>query len=75
MPLTPEQAIARVPFLAKAQDSTITPLAGGITNSNYRIDADGQSYVLRITGGHGTAGHPPRSSMPPTWKPASWALL
>jgi Ser/Thr protein kinase RdoA (MazF antagonist) len=50
MPLTPEQAIARVPFLAKAQDLKITPLAGGITNLNYRIDADGQSYVLRITG-------------------------
>ena len=50
MPLTPEQAIARVPFLAKAQDFTITPLTGGITNLNYRIDADGQSYVLRITG-------------------------
>ena len=50
MPLTPEQAIARVPFLAKAQDLSITPLAGGITNLNYRIDADGKSYVLRITG-------------------------
>jgi thiamine kinase-like enzyme len=50
MPLTPEQAIARVPFLAKAQDLKITPLVGGITNLNYRIDADGKSYVLRITG-------------------------
>jgi Ser/Thr protein kinase RdoA (MazF antagonist) len=50
MPLTLEQAIARVPFLAHAQDLHMLPLTGGITNLNYRIDADGKSYVLRITG-------------------------
>ena len=50
MGLTLEQAIARVPFLANARDRTTTPLTGGITNLNYRIDADGRSYVLRITG-------------------------
>ncbi len=50
MTLTLEQAIARVPFLAKAKDLVSTPLKGGITNLNYRIDADGKSYVLRITG-------------------------
>ena len=50
MPLTLEQAIARVPFLANARDLETTPLTGGITNLNYRIDADGKSYVLRITG-------------------------
>jgi len=27
-----------------------TPLTGGITNLHYKIDADGKSYVLRITG-------------------------
>ncbi len=27
-----------------------TPLAGGITNLNYKIDSGGKSYVLRITG-------------------------
>lgn len=50
MPLTLEEAIARVPFLASAKNPRSTSLAGGITNLNYRIDADGTSYVLRITG-------------------------
>jgi len=48
--LTLEQAISRVPFLHKAKDLKTTMLAGGITNLNYKIDADGKSYVLRITG-------------------------
>jgi thiamine kinase-like enzyme len=50
MALTLDQAIARVPFLAAAKDVKTTPLTGGITNLNYRIDAGGKSYVLRITG-------------------------
>src|SRR5512146_1601910 len=50
MSLTLEQAIARVPFLASARSLKSAPLSGGITNLNYRIDADGKSYVLRITG-------------------------
>jgi thiamine kinase-like enzyme len=50
MALTLEQAIARVPFLAEARNLVSTPLTGGITNLNYKIDADGKSYVLRITG-------------------------
>ena len=50
MPLTLEQAIARVPFLADARDLKTTPLTGGITNLNYRLDADGKSFLLRITG-------------------------
>jgi thiamine kinase-like enzyme len=50
MALTLEQAIARVPFLAEARNLVSTPLTGGITNFNYKIDADGKSYVLRITG-------------------------
>jgi thiamine kinase-like enzyme len=29
---------------------TLTPLAGGLTNRNYRIDADNESYVMRIAG-------------------------
>ncbi len=28
----------------------ISPLPGGLTNSNYRLDVDGQSYVVRIPG-------------------------
>lgn len=50
MALTLEQAIARVPFLAKAKNIQTMPLTGGITNLNYKIDADGASYVMRITG-------------------------
>jgi len=50
MGLTLEQAIARVPFFANARELKTTPLAGGITNLNYKIDADGKAYVLRITG-------------------------
>lgn len=50
MALTLEQAVARVPFLAEAKTLSSAPLTGGITNLNYRIDADGKSYVLRITG-------------------------
>ena len=50
MALTLEQAIARVPFLAKSKNLVTAPLTGGITNLNYKIDADGKSYVLRITG-------------------------
>ena len=50
MGLSLEQAIQRVPFLAGAGNLNTAPLTGGITNLNYRIDADGKSYVLRITG-------------------------
>lgn len=50
MGLSLEQAIQRVPFLAGAGNLNTTPITGGITNLNYRIDADGKSYVLRITG-------------------------
>ena len=50
MTLTVEQAIGRVPFLAQAKSLVTTPLTGGITNLNYKVDADGKSYVLRITG-------------------------
>jgi thiamine kinase-like enzyme len=48
--LTLEEAIARVPSWKGAKDLTATPLGGGITNNNYRIDTGGESFVLRITG-------------------------
>ena len=50
MTLTIEQAIARVPFLASAKDVTKTALGGGITNQNFKVDYDGKSCVIRITG-------------------------
>ena len=37
----------------EAADATVTPLIGGITNQNYRVDIGEESFVLRI-GGKGT---------------------
>jgi thiamine kinase-like enzyme len=48
--LTLEQALARVPFFASAKDIKTTPLLGGITNLNFKVEADGNAYVMRITG-------------------------
>src|SRR5512143_545785 len=50
MTLAIDKAIAKVPFLAKSKNIKRTPLSGGITNLNFRIDADGRSYVLRLAG-------------------------
>ncbi len=50
MALTLEEAIACVPHWAGAGDLKATPLGGGITNNNYRIDIGGKSFVLRIVG-------------------------
>jgi len=50
MTLTLEEAIARVPLFVNARTLKTSPLTGGITNLNYKIEADGQVYVLRITG-------------------------
>jgi thiamine kinase-like enzyme len=48
--LTLDQAIARLPHWAGRSDIKASSLSGGITNSNYRIDVDGESFVLRIAG-------------------------
>jgi thiamine kinase-like enzyme len=48
--LTLEEAIARVPQWTGAESLKATPLSGGITNFNYRIDVGGESFVLRIAG-------------------------
>jgi thiamine kinase-like enzyme len=51
MALTIKEAIARVPFLKDDPNLSITPLTGGITNLNFRIDyGGGKSCVIRITG-------------------------
>jgi thiamine kinase-like enzyme len=48
--LSLEEALARVPQWAGATDLKATPLVGGITNSNFRIDTGGEAFVLRIAG-------------------------
>jgi len=50
MTLTLEEAIARVPFWAGKPDLKTTPLDGGITNMNYKVEVGGEAFVLRITG-------------------------
>jgi thiamine kinase-like enzyme len=50
MALTLDQALARVPQWVGAGDLKATPLGGGITNSNFRIDVGGEAFVLRIAG-------------------------
>ena len=50
MTLTIEEAIERVPFLAKAKEVKKTVLGGGITNQNFKVDYDGNACVIRITG-------------------------
>src|SRR5207244_8402657 len=41
--------LEHVPVL-RGRESTITALGGGLTNRNYRVDAAGATYVLRIAG-------------------------
>ncbi len=50
MALTLEETLARVPQWAGASDLKTTPLGGGITNINFRIDVGGEAFVLRIAG-------------------------
>ncbi len=50
MPLSLEEAVARVPQWTGAKDLKTTPLGGGITNQNFRVDVDGESFVQRISG-------------------------
>jgi thiamine kinase-like enzyme len=50
MPLPVEEAILRVPMWRDATEIQISPLEGGITNRNYRVDVDGESYHLRLAG-------------------------
>lgn len=45
-----DKAIEKVPFLAESKNIKRTPLSGGITNLNFRVDADGRSYVIRLAG-------------------------
>ncbi len=48
MPLTIEEAITRVPQWAGIKEITITPLGGGITNQNFRVDIGKEAFIIRI---------------------------
>lgn len=50
MTLTIDEAVARVPFLAESKNVKKSLLIGGITNRNFKIDADGKSFVIRLAG-------------------------
>jgi thiamine kinase-like enzyme len=46
---TVDDLLDRVPGWA-GRPRTVTPLAGGITNRNFRVDVDGESFVARAPG-------------------------
>ncbi len=50
MTLTLDQALARVRIWQAAGELQPQPLTGGITNRNYRVEVDGESFVLRMSG-------------------------
>ncbi len=50
MPASLDAILARVPGWADDPDLRVTPLGGGITNHNFRVDSRGRSYVLRLAG-------------------------
>ena len=45
-----EEVITRIPMWKAAADLKVSPLRGGMTNQNYRVEAGKKSYVLRISG-------------------------
>src|SRR5437660_11323871 len=47
-----EHILGQIPGWS-GSDVLVTPLVGGITNQNYRVDIGGETFVLRI-GGKGT---------------------
>jgi hypothetical protein len=44
-----DDVIARIPDW-HGRDVRVLPLAGGLTNTNYRVDVDGTPYVIRVPG-------------------------
>jgi len=45
-----DKAIDKVPFLADSKNIKKTPLSGGITNLNFKVEADGRAFVIRLAG-------------------------
>ncbi|MCL4531549.1 MAG: phosphotransferase family protein [Chloroflexi bacterium] len=50
MALSAGEAVARIPGWANASSLRISSLGGGITNQNFRVDVNGESFALRIPG-------------------------
>lgn len=48
MALSVEEAIARVPKWANADDLKISPLSGGITNNNFRYRGYANRFFARV---------------------------
>lgn len=48
--ITIDEAIARVPQWRGMMAGSVVPLAGGITNLNYRVEIGGNTFVLSIAG-------------------------
>ena len=44
-----EEVVAKIPEWKKKKTS-ITPLSGGLTNSNYKVEVDGIAYFVRLPG-------------------------
>jgi thiamine kinase-like enzyme len=47
------EVVARVPRIARADELVVRRLEGGLTNTNYLVDADGELFVVRIIGDNG----------------------
>ena len=45
-----QHLLNRIPRLADKTDLRITELSGGITNRNYKIESENETYVLRVGG-------------------------
>ncbi|HLC33898.1 MAG TPA: choline kinase family protein [Anaerolineales bacterium] len=45
-----DDILSRIPAWAAASDVRVTPLGGGITNTNYRVDVGNESFVVRVGG-------------------------
>jgi len=48
--ITIDEAIGCVPQWKGIQAASVVPLAGGITNLNYRVEIDGDTFVVSIAG-------------------------
>jgi thiamine kinase-like enzyme len=48
--VTLDEVIARVPEWRGARVRRTTPLEGGITNENHRVEVDGEAFVVRLGG-------------------------